>query len=400
LANTSARLLLELVQGSERWNSELIDAAAEDPNLFRDLVEPLSDAFDPRMTALYVFLFGQIIERYQPRLRVAETIARFERIRKPRRFSGPDPGHVLVLSRVTLGADVAITSTVLAALLKRFPASRITFAGPRKCWELFASEARIELLDIPYQRATSLSDKLELGLAIPVAQDTIVVDPDSRITQLGLLPICPEDRYYFFDSRSDPRPGTLSQLASSWAEQTFGVAGAPWISKEGPPAGAEDITVSLGVGGNEAKRIGGPFERELMQLLAASGKRILVDKGAGGEEGGRVERAVAGLPKVSTFQGDFARFARSIARSSLYVGYDSAGQHVAGAAGVPNSISIFAGYPNERFVERWHPAGSGAIAVIRAKGRDTRSVLAEVRATLDAIRRPFIGDRSSDENES
>jgi hypothetical protein len=250
---------------------------------------------------------------------------------------------------------------------------------------MFGSDPRIDLLDVPYQRATSLNEKLDLGLAIPVARDTIVIDPDSRITQLGLLPICPEDRYYFFESRSDPRPGPLSQLASLWAEQSFGSSGAPWISTEGPSAGAADITVSLGVGGNEAKRIGGAFERELMEILAASGKRILVDKGAGGEEAESVDRAVAGLPNVATFQGDFARFARSIARSSLYVGYDSAGQHVAAASGVPHSISIFAGYPNERFVERWHPAGPGAITVIRGKGRDPGSVVAEVRARLNTI---------------
>jgi hypothetical protein len=404
LGNTSARTLLERVQRGERWNSELIDAAAEDPSLFRDLVEPLSDAFDARMTAVYVFLFSQIIERYQRRLRVDETIARFERIRQSRRFAGPDPGQVIVLSRVTLGADVAITSVILDAVLKRFPESRIVFAGPRKCWELFASEPRIQLLDVPYQRASSLKEKLELGLALePVCarEDTIVVDPDSRITQLGLLPVCPEGRCYFFESRSDARPGSLSQLASMWTRESFGVVGAPWIGTEGPDAGAADVTVSLGVGGNVAKRIGGTFERELMKLLAASGKRIVVDKGAGGEEAERVDRAVADLPNVSTFQGDFARFARSISRSSLYAGYDSAGQHVAAAAGVPRSISIFAGYPNERFVERWHPAGSGAIAVIRAKGRDAVSVLSDIRATGGVVRRrPLSGDRSSDENES
>ena len=37
-----------------------------------------------------------------------------------------------------------------------------------------------------------------------------------------------------------------------------------------------------------------------------------------------------------------------------YVGYDSAGQHVAAASGTP-LISIFAGYPSERMFQRWRP---------------------------------------------
>ena len=32
--------------------------------------------------------------------------------------------------------------------------------------------------------------------------NSIVIDPDSRLTQLGLLPICREEDYYFFESRS------------------------------------------------------------------------------------------------------------------------------------------------------------------------------------------------------
>ncbi len=384
MANTSARTLLERVRRGERWDSELIGAAACDPNLFRDLAEPLSDSFDPRQTAAYVSLFSEIIEHRLPSLSASELAGRFERIRLPRRFAGPDPAQVIVLSRVTLGADIAITSVLLDALLKRFPGSRITFAGPRKCWELFSSQPRIELLEIPYQRAVSLDDKLELGLALAqrcAGGGTVVIDPDSRITQLGLLPICAEERYYFFDSRSDKRPGSLPQLASLWVKEMLGVAGAPWLGSGGPDAGAADITVSLGVGGNDAKRIGGDFERELMEALAAPGRRILVDKGAGGAEAERVERAVTNLQNVTAFQGDFARFARSIARSRLYVGYDSAGQHVAAAAGVPQRISILAGYPNERFVERWSPPGA---AIILAENRTPQSILEEVRRILDS----------------
>jgi ADP-heptose:LPS heptosyltransferase len=390
LGNISARVLLERIRHGETWDPELITGAATDPHLFRDLVEPLSDAFDPQMTAAYVAVFSAIIERVHPQLRANETSARFERIRRPHAFSGPAPAKVVVLSRVTLGADVAITSVVLHAVLKRFPGSRIVFAGPRKCWEMFAAERRIELLDVPYRGGSTLKQKLDLGLELHSkcsGGDTIVIDPDSRLTQLGLLPVCDEPRYYFFDSRSVTGPGSLSQLTARWVENTFGVSGRPWIGTEGPTAGPADITVSLGVGGNEEKRIPGPFERQLVEMLAAAGGTVLVDKGAGGEEAERVDRAVADLPKVRTFQGDFAVFARSIARSGLYVGYDSAGQHVAGAAGVPQSLSIFAGCANERFVERWRPAGAGRAEVIRAKDRDPVWVLAEVRRILDTFPR-------------
>ena len=58
-------------------------------------------------------------------------------------------------------------------------------------------------------------------------------------------------------------------------------------------------------------------------------------------------------------------FASIIAQCDLYVGYDSAGQHAAAAAGVP-LISFFAGAPSERFRMRWSPAGPGRIQVIEA----------------------------------
>jgi ADP-heptose:LPS heptosyltransferase len=55
--------------------------------------------------------------------------------------------------------------------------------------------------------------------------------------------------------------------------------------------------------------------------------------------------------------GAFAPFAAEIARSRLYVGYDSAGGHVASACGVP-VISIARGFLNERMAARWRPLGT------------------------------------------
>ena len=49
--------------------------------------------------------------------------------------------------------------------------------------------------------------------------DCLVLDPDSRLTQLGLLPICDEDRYHLFESRAYGARATLNlpALAARWA---------------------------------------------------------------------------------------------------------------------------------------------------------------------------------------
>jgi ADP-heptose:LPS heptosyltransferase len=143
--------------------------------------------------------------------------------------------------------------------------------------------------------------------------------------------------------------------------------------------------VSLGVGGNLNKRVRDPFERELIKMLAASGRSILVDEGAGGEETERVVRATANLSNVRRWKGAFAPFAAAIAGTQLYAGYDSAGQHIAAASGVP-LIAIFAGFPNERFFERWRPTGSARIEVIRADNPDPGKILADVGSALARIR--------------
>jgi len=37
-----------------------------------------------------------------------------------------------------------------------------------------------------------------------------------------------------------------------------------------------------------------------------------------------------------------------------YLGYDSCGQHLANAAGIP-AVTVFTGHPHSRFLDRWSP---------------------------------------------
>ncbi len=365
--------------------------------LFGIFVEGLADRFEPALCDAYARLFSQAIalhsegqnESHDP----AALVARYDRVRAPRPVLR-DPERVLVLSRVTLGADVAVTSVLLSAAKLRFPSAEILFAAPRKNFELFAADPRLTHAPLEYRRG-SLSQRLAVweDLKLLAADPhTLVLDPDSRLTQLGLLPICEESRYHLFESRryGGVSAAALPELAALWCQETLGVAGAaPYVAPAPPPAGtpaahsAPYIAISLGVGENPAKRVADPFETELLALLSARAP-LVIDKGAGGEEAARVERAVAASKARATFwEGSFAGFARIIQGASLYAGYDSAGQHVAAASGVP-LVTIFAGFPAPRMFQRWRPL-SPLAHVIRVDQPDPLEILAKTAQVLAKI---------------
>jgi len=290
---------------------------------------------------------------------------------------------------VTLGADVAVTSVVLDAAKQRFPSAAIWFACPQKSWELFSGDQRLRHLPIAYGRGGTIEDRLsvwpQLRDAVGLPR-SIVIDPDSRLTQLGLLPICQEEDYYLFESRAYGGDGAepLTSLTQRWAAETFGVAQArPYIFTRF--SGAEfATTVSFGVGENPSKRVADPFEEELLRRLP---RPILIDRGAGGEEAERVERAVrkAGGDGIVMWDGSFAGFAAHIQRSRLYVGYDSAGGHVAAACGIP-MVGVFAGAVSERMFQRWRPSGNGQIQIVRAERMSVPELLATSEALWSALR--------------
>ncbi len=357
-------------------------AAPASRALFTTVVERLGDLFEPKLCEVYARLFSEVISFVRPKLAADELIRRYGRVREARRFEGAAPKKIYVLSRVTLGADVAVTSVVLDGIKRRFPSAAIYLVGPRKNWELFAADPQIGHCEFSYGRSGTLRERLA---SVPVldADDSIVVDPDSRITQLGLLPVCPEERYYFFESRAYGGDGaeSLCELTKRWVEETFDFDDARAYIAPLPVYRRPEVTVSFGVGENQEKRIEDPFEAELVGRLVGRGRKVLIDKGAGGEETRRVESVLRQFPRVEAWEGDYAPFARIVSRSKLYIGYDSAGQHVAAASGVP-LISVFAGYASDRMFQRWRPTGPGPIEVIKVTEREPATVLQAVLAAL------------------
>lgn len=339
---------------------------------FRVIVESLADSFDPAQAAAYDELMQAWIP---PRPRIPPTIPEFVET-------------VYVLSRVTLGADIKITSIILDAMRERFGGVDIFLVANRKSAELFAS-AGIEHFEADYPRTGPVSRRIEFARDLRKrleGPNRIVVDPDSRMTQLGLIPVCEPEHYFHFPSRVSDTANNLTELTQNWLRETFGESGRAYIApyRVMVQGDAPNAAVSFGVGENDSKRIGGNFEARLIRALAEKYRTIWIDRGVGGEEARRVTAAAEAsevIDRIRFWEGSFAGFASIISQCDLYVGYDSAGQHAAAAAGVP-LISIFAGAPSERFRQRWSPAGPGRIQVLDTDSLTPDACLEQFRAAV------------------
>jgi hypothetical protein len=425
-------------------------AAAGLNALFSMIVEPLADSFEPQDCALYHAAFAHVVQfcRHLPAGQTLDVqlnqfglrserdfLARMQRITKIRKFDLAQAGRVkkaLVLSRVTLGADVEITSIIWQKVRRVFPAAEIVLLAGEKAGELFGGDPKLRLYPLQYQRDGRLINRLSSWLSVVRAVDEqcrgldsseiLVVDPDSRLTQLGLLPVLlDESRYYFFESRSYRRSGisSLGQLTEQWASDVFGegeplypcvhlrpdarafaeaLAGAIRAS-----GGRHLISLNFGVGDNPNKRVPDPFEQQLVLSLLQAGATIILDKGAGAGEVLRAEAIVRAVKQqgkrvieinehnapeilssdlyadVFTWHGGIGRFSALVAHTDQYIGYDSAGQHIAAALGIP-TIVIFAGYSSPLFVQRWRPAGRGVVRCLLVNAQQL-----EGQADLDQI---------------
>jgi ADP-heptose:LPS heptosyltransferase len=429
----------------------LTSALAEDPDvatagtraLFAGVIEPLCDSFSRADRDAYARVMVRAIDaaRRVPRgtaidaalssvgLRTeADLIARTGRVRTGHVVGDPaDVRRVFVLSRVTLGADVAVTSVALRRLAERFPNARQIVAGGPKLAALYGGDARIEFARLDYPRRGGLADRLAGWLDARAFFDRagfgardLLIDPDTRVGQLGMLPLVDaEDRYHFFEGLADG-PGDrrcLGEHFGEWLDARFGFGadvGGPFVALRPEDRATADavnersalrgrrvVAVSLGVGGNARKRIGEAFERELVAALLDADRAVVLDSG-GDDTERAVARAVATAaraagrrvaafderggasplpgsddrPDLITWDGGVGPFAALIGRATAYAGYDSLFQHVAAAQGVPVA-AVFVGYDSPLFPVRWRPCGPAPVRVFAfGPGEDVPADLA------------------------
>lgn len=449
LAALSANTYIENYQQSRQVFSKAISvlcrlALSADPDvsraglqgLFPQLAERLSDTFDPALCNLYDLAFSQVIDfcrRHRSGKSIDQALNRFglrtdrdlinrkTALRSRMSFRCENPARykkALVLSRVTLGADVAITSVVIAKLLEVFPNAEVIFIGEKIFADIFSGLPRFRVRHCHYPVGGGLIERISgwlpvldiIDKEINDLQDApyIIIDPDSRHTQLGLLPLVTrEENYLLFESRSFQHPPLekITSLTNHWLKQHLGGTDmSPMINLSATARtyarmlrsrlGLEKkvlTTVSLGVGGNNKKRLGPAFELELLKALQHfENNAILIFKGVGEDELKRTSQltdrlststgnqipdisgmAPGDLPQsiqnanIFTWEGPLREYCALIAESDIHIGYDSSGQHIAGACGVA-TIDIFADESTPMFVKRWAPHGPGPVKTVRA----------------------------------
>jgi len=137
---------------------------------FRSIVEPLNDSFDANDRDVYYDVFSYVIhlirelpeaDHIDQKLKAfglftqQDLLDRVKDLIDHNKTNSPQKLNVkkvFVLSRVTIGADVAITSIIIEKSKAIFPNANIFFLANEKNYELFGNDENIKILTLDYKR--------------------------------------------------------------------------------------------------------------------------------------------------------------------------------------------------------------------------------------------------------
>ena len=170
-------LLCEMTTISHDTSINRIAAQA----LFSIIIEGLCDDFEELQTETYNQVMSQIIsfcrslpagkelDRSLNTFQIFSQNDLLERINTIRLDTKTLPPQnevkkILLLSRVTIGADVAVTSIIIQRLTELFPQTELVLIGGSKLNEIYGSNPRIRLCQASYNRRGGLLEDPLRGL--------------------------------------------------------------------------------------------------------------------------------------------------------------------------------------------------------------------------------------------
>ena len=436
LVNQSADFIAEQCNSeNEKERDEAIRV------LFADLVEPWNDSFSMRGRNAYAAVFGRICwTACSEHNELSKQLSAFNikdeeqlrerhaRVRANSNAKVPDTcERIVVLSRVTIGADILLTSVLVKRLRQRYPDAEIIITGNKKLYGLFGSMPNVTIESLDYARRGTLTTRLcswiNLCDQIKELSPDLVIAPDSRLDQLGLLPICPESQYLLWENlQLQESTQSLSTLLDQWCCEQLEIDDDqpmyPSLAFSDDIQSIADhlsglisdrpfIAVKLDYGGNTDKALSRDWEIEILRCMIDRGWRILIDRGFGDEElknSDAVMRGVGlsavdvsetdpehgillkelsnediGNSDIIRFYGSIAAWAACAQQCQLAFSYDSVGHHLAAALEIPLVVA-FTGYKDDAFPKAWQPRGAGEINLvcIPMKMKGNRSYLNKI----------------------
>lgn len=420
--------------------------------LFGTIIETLCDSFDNIALEIYNRIMTNIITSYVHKNQAtlfAHNLDKFARywgtdlelrisklINEDKLLPNVNKvKNIFLLSRVTIGADIAISSVIIQRLLNFFKLDSIVIFGNSKIEQIFGNNPIIRFRNIAYPRRGGLQERLNVWNQLVEGMQkelhrcgektTIVIDMDSRLTQLGLLPVTDKTPYYLFPSRKydDSNAAmTMVELANAWFDRISGTEDfsfpkiwlpdnltiAAEFSRNAKIQGAKNIIcVNLGFGGNPNKKLDEETEKRLiLELLKTPNTVVVLDKGFGEMEL-RVADSIMSYVRENgftvrktdyitlgengigsgmvTIQCSIGELCSIIAACDQYIGYDSAGQHIAAATETP-SITLFIGNGNMRFIRRWRAFGKKPSHVIYIPNGNTMPCDKDITVLIERVK--------------
>jgi len=353
--------------------------------LFGSIIERLCDDFEELQTETYNRLICQVVnflcklpegvkiesELYDFQLRTEEQLyQRIESIRLTPDQKLPSiiqPKKVIILSRVTIGADVAITSVICQRIAQSYPDAQIIVIGNDKLKQVFAEGSDIYVHELAYSRRGGLLEKFQVWLEL-LAQVRALIK--AQLTNQWMDNILGNKAFCY---------------PKVWTSSSHQQIAAAYRAAVDLDEAATLITINLGVGGNKRKRVPGNFEKNLiLTLLKEDNIKLILDLGFGEEERAQgtallqaakeagiktAETTFSQLQKVNAasrvvgVECNIGEITSLIGKSDEFIGYDSACQHIAAAESV-KTFTIFAGTNNVRFIRRWQACGENSNEII------------------------------------
>jgi len=345
-----------------------------------------------------------------------------------------DIKKIFVLSRSTMGAEIALNGIIIPKLLRIFKNAEIIFIDSTSTGKYLFKDPKIKIVDkfkdengnvinlkwdrkgMPIKERFECSANVSFFINHEIKNlredEYFIVDADTRLSQTGSMPLVKTENHYFIDTTQKngefgvhindvSKVKLLGRVCNEYLNYVFedneidypqislskqGKLNADSVFEEFGFNNKFNILFRLGVG-VERRQLSREFEIGLANKIIKQGHNLILIRSPDADEeeknmnfinalknsGKSVTEIIVEDNKIKvvgkkdadfyTFRGDLESLKGMIKNSSVFLGYNSNGQHIASALEVP-FVTISTGHANRLFYKRWIPLAKTDYEVI------------------------------------